>query len=708
MESHHCSTNSTSGGCYPNEQPMLQPAGSMVDGPTPESYQIHAISRQNLGSCFSLEDPRSAASQHQVLLGGSKRSVRSADYVKHRRTRSGCFTCRQRRVKCDEAHPVCERCRKAKRACHYPISKRGSPTSFAGGLESKDANCGIAASFLDDHGVNELDKLHFILDGDKLKGGASSSRSREDHKTSGLTSNSRNHSPMIKNPVMMDDSTTPTCPPAAQLQVSDHTSRELLKSKRLCHSSWAHLPLDMKFYITYHQDKLSHQYYAMKNDSGGFLKTTFLEIALGYDPLLYAITAFSAYQYSLTRPDGELQSFLGFYDKSISLLRHSLKKSSVYTVATLLTILQLATVEEMLGDWVSLMGHQRAAYEILTELYTPQTVMECETHRKIISWFVRFDLFASFMRGRGPVSSRDWHAAYNEYYVRQARERPQDLGSLFEEKFAQSRLAAMDMSLLFARYKDDGSSVDFITDMARLSARLDDMSEALDGAFADTRTYVKDFPNAPQGAWDNVVGSLDPNFLCAGDLFTWNFVLIDFWAIHLLFKSQVAQIESTVRDEEIVALATKVCKMFESLQYCDQDSTAMILRAHVSMGIAAACLPKDHRHTMWCRKKYAQVEQCGYIYPVALRKRMTRIWGVDVMRWWLPNDAGYFPVLQAIRDLTDYRAPIPQDTTETDLRDMKGLFSTLRLGDSGIKTDGVSDRVDVRGQKDDAQWDNRV
>jgi hypothetical protein len=29
--------------------------------------------------------------------------------AKHRRTRSGCYTCRARRVKCDEKKPVCDR-----------------------------------------------------------------------------------------------------------------------------------------------------------------------------------------------------------------------------------------------------------------------------------------------------------------------------------------------------------------------------------------------------------------------------------------------------------------------------------------------------------------------------------------------------------------------------------------------------------------------
>lgn len=37
-----------------------------------------------------------------------RKPVSGPDHVKHRRTRSGCFTCRSRRVKCDETRPTCE------------------------------------------------------------------------------------------------------------------------------------------------------------------------------------------------------------------------------------------------------------------------------------------------------------------------------------------------------------------------------------------------------------------------------------------------------------------------------------------------------------------------------------------------------------------------------------------------------------------------
>ncbi|OPB42864.1 hypothetical protein A0O28_0085000 [Trichoderma guizhouense] len=50
-----------------------------------------------------------------------------------RRTKTGCLTCRKRRIKCDETHPTCNNCRKSKREClgYDPIFRQqpGTPTS---------------------------------------------------------------------------------------------------------------------------------------------------------------------------------------------------------------------------------------------------------------------------------------------------------------------------------------------------------------------------------------------------------------------------------------------------------------------------------------------------------------------------------------------------------------------------------------------------
>jgi hypothetical protein len=47
-----------------------------------------------------------------------------------RRTKTGCMTCRRRRIKCDETRPSCQNCRKSKRDCQgYEHVVRQNPTT---------------------------------------------------------------------------------------------------------------------------------------------------------------------------------------------------------------------------------------------------------------------------------------------------------------------------------------------------------------------------------------------------------------------------------------------------------------------------------------------------------------------------------------------------------------------------------------------------
>ncbi|KXJ91642.1 hypothetical protein Micbo1qcDRAFT_194715 [Microdochium bolleyi] len=65
-----------------------------------------------------------------------------------RRTKTGCLTCRKRRIKCDETHPTCKNCQKSKREClgydpifkqqqqHTPTNIQPAPNHSAGSSSS--------------------------------------------------------------------------------------------------------------------------------------------------------------------------------------------------------------------------------------------------------------------------------------------------------------------------------------------------------------------------------------------------------------------------------------------------------------------------------------------------------------------------------------------------------------------------------------------
>lgn len=154
--------------------------------------------------------------------------------------------------------------------------------------------------------------------------------------------------------------------------------------------------------------------------------------------------------------------------------------------------------QEFLGDWVNLLSHQRAAHQIITDLFTPQTIMQSETHRKIISWYIRFDLFAGMMSGGKTVLGREWFSACTEFYKRQARDKPNDFGALFEDMFATSRLIATDIALLLAsRNTGEKSEEVFAREVQELHTQMEDFNHTLTTRFTDPACFVKTFPKAP-------------------------------------------------------------------------------------------------------------------------------------------------------------------------------------------------------------------
>ncbi|KAF8474793.1 hypothetical protein BDZ91DRAFT_789058 [Kalaharituber pfeilii] len=98
--------------------------------PPPHIYYGHGL--QNSISHITsspqpLRYPLPQVTPERIMSGGRhKKEIK-------RRTKTGCLTCRKRRIKCDEAHPTCKNCAKSKRECmgYDPIFKpQPGPTAI--------------------------------------------------------------------------------------------------------------------------------------------------------------------------------------------------------------------------------------------------------------------------------------------------------------------------------------------------------------------------------------------------------------------------------------------------------------------------------------------------------------------------------------------------------------------------------------------------
>lgn len=295
----------------------------------------------------------------------SRRKPETGDHKKHRRTRSGCYTCRSRRVKCDEGKPTCERkwrshlnilggnswynlgCRKGNRDCEYPEEKLAKSGSSKKGAPTVDDELGSSSDEDEDDIGSE--RLGSIKDEDE-----SGSAQLGGISTSGVSSNSKMPTTRRISEVpslIQDKGASPTPSTEGSAAYSPYQITETIRvrsdgvSPTARRSDWSHLPDDIQYYLGYFYDNVTHLHYSLKYDSTNFLKTGYMEAALREEALLFAVVGFAAFQRTLHNPRGKIQDFLKYYNKAVSLLLRSLKRGERHNTDTMLAILQLATIE---------------------------------------------------------------------------------------------------------------------------------------------------------------------------------------------------------------------------------------------------------------------------------------------------------------------------------------------------------------------------
>ncbi|CAM1511443.1 Fc.00g089560.m01.CDS01 [Cosmosporella sp. VM-42] len=613
------------------------------------------------------------------------------EHVKHRRTRSGCFMCRSRRVKCDETRPICERCRKGNRECVYPDPPTSKGSSGAS-TKSKESTSSAQTSSPSSNGDEEEDfeqevKLETILDEDEPdEQSQSSSTSAMPRRLSMTTSQVQqlagrqtSETPSREGTKSSSPSVSTTTP--SSLIAAAYPSAEFPVD--LGRADWSHLPSEFQHCLAHFVDNMTHYHYCLPSDADDFFRTILPSVAVKHEPLLNALVGFSAYHLTLQNPNGKLQDFLQYYNRSVTLLLEFLKRKEKHNVATLLTILQLATIEEYLGDWVNLMGHQKAAFEILTKMFTPQTIMQTPMGRMCLSWYARFDNFVALMGGFPTDLPREWFSAMVEYHRSQKEAHPEVLRWKIDECSARLRTIGYDMSILYSRgSRSQISPEQFIEEHNGLTAVLVDWKDSMDPALVDPNYLVKDSTLAQPPDPDDIVDPYNREILYDFPLFTTTLLCAEWNSIMIMHKCQSSGMRPDILFGELRQHAYATCQYFETLYYWPSTPKGVLILIQACIAIAALFLPQDARHHMWFRRKFALLETMGYIHPITLRTKMGEMFREpSCARWWLPDDEGFSPVLQNIRSFADERNAAAVTAQQENLREVRHIFAKMELND---------------------------
>ncbi|KAL4785139.1 hypothetical protein BJX76DRAFT_325176 [Aspergillus varians] len=722
---------------YVQEPPPLSAYSILGQAQYPESVALW-----NSPSAQQQQEPQSQSQFPAVPLIQATPKTPSLlqplpDQKKHKRTRSGCFTCRSRRIKCDENRPLCERCRKGNRECVYPSSTTGPTPKPTSRSTAKTRAPRAQSRGSDSSGPIEADEtrtLEPIADeGEEAEGSPQSSTHHSPTNTaSTVSTGSRPLLPKKKSiqslrrrktkqqttpatdpvPGRREKSSSPSTESSSQIGSMSARSDSVGSHpfETVGNLSTAHLPEDIRFYLAYHRDSINYRHYFMHPRSTNFVNQTIIEYALQYEPQLYAVVGFSAYHHCVQTGGGKLYSFLKYYNKALSLLRKSLGSGEPYSEATLATVLVLTTfevcctalhtpqhsplsvyqtcaditpvIQEFIGDWVNLIDHHQAAHVLIREILTPESASSDEIHRHLFEWYARFDIVAGIVSGNEMVLGRDWYIAREEYDAKEAASQPDDIEKQLALTSSINRRFGLDMASLYAKLSRGMIEFgEFLAGNDKLGQSLERVKDILT-RFA-TKYIVEDYPNRKPLTEDDLVDPYVPGALHYGPLWDANFAWIDYYSTKAMYKFQLLMATQQGSMDELLALSYEQVRLIETIERWPDKEKGYIFGFKNSIGMATMFFPRDDRHLNWSRGIFAHMECHGYVIAPKFRAALAAIWQLpEINHWWLPDNRGYPTIIREVREMTEERTNNPRDDFRESVRDMKAVFGKLILDDT--------------------------
>ncbi|KAL4986328.1 hypothetical protein BDW68DRAFT_129566 [Aspergillus falconensis] len=719
---------------YVQEPPPLSAYSILGQNQYPESVALwHSSSTQQL------QQPQQPPSQSRIpavpLTQATPRTPSLLqplpDQKKHKRTRSGCFTCRSRRIKCDETRPICERCQKGNRECVYPSSTTGpaskpAPRSVAKAKTSRPQSRGSDSSgpvSVDADETRTFDLAPIADEEEEGSPGSSTQQSPEFTESSAPTGKStlskkksaqslprrkvKQQIVTAADPVpgRREDSSSPSTEASSRFGSlsarSDSVGFHLFDNAG--DPSTAHLPEDLRFYLSYHRDSINYRHYFMHPRSTNFVNHTIIEYALQYEPLLYAIVGFSAYHHCVQTGGGKLYSFLKYYNRALTLLRRSLGSGEPYTEATLATVLVLTTFEEFIGDWVNLVDHHQAAHVLIRELLSPESACSDDVHRHLFEWYARFDIVAGIVSGNEMVLGRDWYIVREEYDTKEATRYPDDIEKQMILLSSISRRFGLELASLYAKLSRGMIEFgDFLTENDKLGRSLELIKDIL-SRFA-TQYVVETFPDQKPLTEDDLVDPYEPGRLHYGPLWEANFYWIDYYSMKAMFKFQFLMATQQGSMDELLALSYEQVRLIETIERWPDKEKGYMFAFKNSVTMASMFFPRDDRHLNWSRRIFALMEQNGYVIAPKYRAVLASLWQLpEIHHWWLPDGTDYPSIIREVREMTKERTTNPRDNFRESVRDMKAVFGKLNLDETESEASPASVGTDVPQSTDSNQ-----
>lgn len=258
---------------------------------------------------------------------------------------------------------------------------------------------------------------------------------------------------------------------------------------------------------------------------------------------------------------------------------------------------------------MSVLAHQRAAHYLITSRFTPETMLQSETHRKAFAWYLRIDLAATMMSGGGTIIDRKWVHRYEEFHSKQVQNKPDDLSLISEALTVSLSLIAVDITLLLAIKDTEERTNEEVQKMIekisvatdafdrRMSAILSGTISSLDSA---SSVSCLDLSNPVHGGDTKLYLTIDESL---------KHVLIDFSLLRLVFLLFFAK--PPLRRAEIEQMALNTHRMMRDIEENENTAYCTLLGLQTSLVITCLSLPKEEVYMNWGRRRFHLLQEHG-------------------------------------------------------------------------------------------------
>lgn len=258
------------------------------------------------------------------------------------------------------------------------------------------------------------------------------------------------------------------------------------------------------------------------------------------------------------------------------------------------------------------MGHQKAALEILSQLFTPQSIVETSLNRTILSWYIRFDILVGLMGGFVTSLPRDWFVAFDGHCRARLASEPDNLDWLYERAENRLRLICHDICLLVAKRARDGMEGDLVTaEHENVARQLREWRETLESALADPARRVV-LPSYPSDEAFSASSRTAP--LYDAPLSSTTLLLCEWHAtvmMHLYQASQGSQGQVLPELGSLSQHAEAISQIFNAGEQWASGPKGLLIMLHPCITIASMFLPPSPNSNVWLRKKFALLESSG-------------------------------------------------------------------------------------------------